>query len=74
MTALHWARYNPQPSTLNSLSLSLSHTLSLRWDDQVQGHIEFPNKDIDDFIILRADGSPTYLLAVYTPPFPNLKP
>jgi len=24
-------------------------------------------KDIDDFIILRADGSPTYLLAVYTP-------
>ena len=34
----------------------------------MQGHIEFPNKDIDDFIILRADGSPTYLLAVETPP------
>mmetsp|Transcript_80999 Transcript_80999/g.127547 ORF Transcript_80999/g.127547 Transcript_80999/m.127547 type:complete len:606 (+) Transcript_80999:63-1880(+) len=34
------------------------------WDDGVMGRIEVPNKDIDDFIILRADGSPTYLLAV----------
>ena len=37
---------------------------STGWDDQVQGRIDFPNKDVDDFIILRADGSPTYLLAV----------
>lgn len=28
------------------------------------GLIEIPNKDVDDFIILRADGTPTYLLAV----------
>ena len=34
------------------------------WDDHVQGRIDFPNKDVDDFIILRADGSPVYLLAV----------
>lgn len=34
------------------------------WDDGVMGHIEFANKDIDDFVILRADGTPTYLLAV----------
>lgn len=34
------------------------------WDDGVMGHIEFANKDIDDFIILRGDGTPTYLLAV----------
>jgi len=34
------------------------------WDDEVQGTISFPNKDIDDLIILRGDGSPTYLLAV----------
>jgi glutamyl-tRNA synthetase len=32
--------------------------------DQVQGRISFPNKDFDDFIILRSDGSPTYMLAV----------
>jgi len=35
-----------------------------KWDDGVMGTIEFPNKDIDDFVILRADGTPTYLLAV----------
>eukprot|EP00928_Gymnodinium_smaydae_P013112 TRINITY_DN14782_c0_g2_i2.p1 TRINITY_DN14782_c0_g2~~TRINITY_DN14782_c0_g2_i2.p1 ORF type:complete len:712 (+),score=212.66 TRINITY_DN14782_c0_g2_i2:72-2138(+) len=34
------------------------------WEDGVMGKIEIPNKDIDDFIILRADGTPTYLLAV----------
>ncbi len=32
--------------------------------DQVQGEIRFPNKDLDDFVILRSDGSPTYMLAV----------
>lgn len=39
-----------------------------RWpelcEDGVMGTIEIPNKDVDDFIILRADGTPTYLLAV----------
>lgn len=34
------------------------------WVDSVMGLIEIPNKDLDDFIILRADGTPTYLLAV----------
>lgn len=33
-------------------------------DDRVQGRIEFPNKDLDDLIILRSDGTPTYNLAV----------
>lgn len=33
-------------------------------DDQVQGRVSFPNKDLDDFILLRSDGSPTYMLAV----------
>lgn len=33
-------------------------------DDQVQGQVEFPNKDLDDFIILRSNGTPTYMLAV----------
>ncbi len=33
-------------------------------DDQVQGTVRFPNKDLDDFIILRSDGSPTYMHAV----------
>ena len=33
-------------------------------DDAVQGVVRFPNKDLDDFIILRSDGTPTYMHAV----------
>ena len=33
-------------------------------DDQVQGQVSFPNKDLDDFVLLRSDGTPTYMLAV----------
>jgi glutamyl-tRNA synthetase len=33
-------------------------------DDAVQGRVVFPNKDLDDLIILRSDGNPTYNLAV----------
>jgi glutamyl-tRNA synthetase len=32
--------------------------------DVVQGEVRFPNKDLDDFIILRSDGNPTYMHAV----------
>ena len=33
-------------------------------DDAVQGRVAFPNKDLDDFVLLRSDGTPTYMLAV----------
>ena len=33
-------------------------------EDRVQGRVAFPNKDLDDFVILRADGNPTYMHAV----------
>lgn len=33
-------------------------------DDQVLGPVAIPNKDIEDFVILRSDGTPTYMLAV----------
>jgi glutamyl-tRNA synthetase len=32
--------------------------------DAVQGTVTFPNADLDDFVILRSDGNPTYMLAV----------
>lgn len=35
-----------------------------QWPDQVYGDISFDNADIDDFIILRSDGTPIYNLAV----------
>ncbi|MEN0000117.1 MAG: glutamate--tRNA ligase [Pseudomonadota bacterium] len=33
-------------------------------EDKVQGTVQFPNADLDDFVILRSDGTPTYMLAV----------
>ncbi|MDT2021387.1 glutamate--tRNA ligase [Methylocella sp. CPCC 101449] len=33
-------------------------------DDKVQGRVVFPNKDLDDLVLLRSDGTPTYMLAV----------
>jgi len=33
-------------------------------DDKVQGRVTFPNKDLDDLVLLRSDNTPTYMLAV----------
>ena len=33
-------------------------------DDQVQGTVTVKNAELDDFILLRSDGTPTYMLAV----------
>jgi glutamyl-tRNA synthetase len=33
-------------------------------DDRVQGRVVFANKELDDLVLLRSDGSPTYMLAV----------
>ena len=47
------------------------HTIRFRvpdgttaWEDIVHGRIAFENKEIEDFIILRSDGTPIYNLAV----------
>ena len=37
---------------------------STSFDDMVKGRISIPNAELDDFIIQRSDGSPTYNLAV----------
>src|SRR5687768_8618501 len=34
------------------------------WNDLVHGRIAFPNKDIEDFVVLRSDATPIYNLAV----------
>lgn len=34
------------------------------WHDLVHGRIAFPNKDVDDFVILRSDRTPIYNMAV----------
>jgi glutamyl-tRNA synthetase len=36
------------------------------FDDEVFGHLEIENQDIEDFVLLRSDGHPTYHLGVVT--------
>lgn len=33
-------------------------------EDLVQGRVVIPNKDLDDLVLLRSDGTPTYMLSV----------
>ncbi len=33
-------------------------------EDKVQGRVTWSNKDLDDMVLLRSDGTPTYMLAV----------
>lgn len=33
-------------------------------EDRVQGRVTWQNKDLDDLVLLRSDGTPTYMLAV----------
>ncbi|MEM6585288.1 MAG: glutamate--tRNA ligase, partial [Pseudomonadota bacterium] len=44
------------------LKTPLDGTTTIR--DEVQGEVSVNNAEIDDYIILRADGTPTYMLAV----------
>jgi glutamyl-tRNA synthetase len=37
---------------------------SVAWDDLVKGRIEIANSELDDFVIVRADGTPTYNFCV----------
>jgi glutamyl-tRNA synthetase len=37
---------------------------SVRWDDAVKGTIEIANAELDDLVIARADGTPTYNFCV----------
>jgi glutamyl-tRNA synthetase len=37
---------------------------STSWDDAVFGKVEFSNSEIEDFVLLRSDGVPTYHLSV----------
>jgi glutamyl-tRNA synthetase len=33
------------------------------WEDAVRGHIEFPNEQLEDLVLVRSDGRPTYNFA-----------
>ncbi|HRE19384.1 MAG TPA: glutamate--tRNA ligase [Rhodocyclaceae bacterium] len=66
-------RWRPEPGkTLPSPPADIAPVIRFRnpkdgvvaWDDQVKGRIEFANAELDDLIIARADGTPTYNFCV----------
>lgn len=63
--------YIPADESERKAAAGEPHTVRFRvpdgittWEDAVYGQIEVANADIDDFIILRTDGTPIYNLAV----------
>jgi glutamyl-tRNA synthetase len=53
------------PENINPVIRLKTPTIGeLIFEDLVQGTIKIKNENIDDFVLLRADGTPTYMLAV----------
>lgn len=63
-----------EPERQKRLADHLPHVFRFRvpeagetgFDDQVFGHIKVENQEIEDFVLLRSDGQPTYHLSVVT--------
>ena len=47
-----------------ALRFRVPNTTRTSFDDRVFGHIEVENRDVEDFVLLRSDGNPTYHLGV----------
>jgi glutamyl-tRNA synthetase len=70
---LYDGRWRPEPGkTLPSVPEGVAPVIRFRnpadglvtWDDLVKGSISISNQEIDDLVIVRADGVPTYNFAV----------
>ncbi len=54
----------PPPGVAPVIRFSNPLTGSVRWDDRVKGTIEIANAELDDLVIARPDGTPTYNFCV----------
>ena len=59
----HYVRRPENPGTEGAIRLSVPQDRPVVFEDLVRGEISFEARDIDDFVILRSDGTPTYHLA-----------
>ena len=50
--------------TMPSIRLSAPQTGETVIEDEVQGRVVWQNENLDDLVLLRGDGNPTYMLAV----------
>ena len=55
--------HNPEDGTY-VVRIKADHDGETVIDDVIQGEVKVSNSEIDDFVILRSDGTPTYMLAV----------
>jgi glutamyl-tRNA synthetase len=57
-------RATPTPDTPFVVRLKAPRDGETVIDDRVQGRVTVQNAELDDFVLLRSDGTPTYMLAV----------
>jgi len=59
----HYIRVPETTANRGAIRLSVPQGEAVVFDDLVRGPVSFEGRDIDDFVILRSDGTPTYHLA-----------
>lgn len=59
----HYIRRPESPGDSGVIRLSVSQDAPVVFEDLVRGTVSFEPQDIDDFVILRSNGTPTYHLA-----------
>ncbi len=55
---------DPKPDVKPTIRLKAPLTGETVIEDQVQGRVVWQNENLDDLVLLRGDGTPTYMLAV----------
>lgn len=55
---------NPEPHESPVIRLKIDNQGETIMNDLVQGQVKVRNDHLDDFVLLRSDGTPTYMLAV----------
>ncbi|MGB7861413.1 MAG: glutamate--tRNA ligase [Acidimicrobiia bacterium] len=59
----HYVRRPSEPYDTGVIRLSIPQAGPIVFDDMVRGAVSFEARDLDDFVILRTNGTPTYHLA-----------
>ncbi len=59
----YYIRAPESPAGDGAIRLSVPQGEAVVFEDLVRGSVSFEGRDIDDFVILRSDGTPTYHLA-----------
>jgi len=57
-------KYTPNEKTEFTVRIEAPTEGATTVKDEVQGEVTMQNSELDDFVILRSDGSPTYMLSV----------